>query len=314
MEWSMNKDSSIIEKSFIDQNEFNFFRNISSQQYKGEGIIVDGGSFLGASTLAICQSLEDSGNKIREHAVIAIDRFVALDIYLVEFFASKGIDVRLGESFLDLFLSNVIEHINKIEVRCGDVTQVGRINGDIEICIVDIAKSPGINSYIIANWLTKMLPGGSLLIHQDFYAPSHPWIAVSMAELIEYFDIVEEKVGEGACFKLTQPIPSERVKSAMSIRPNSPAAERCFDIIIERLKPINSAPIRLMKAMLYYRIEQQEKAERLIFSLLEEENLIDSKWEQWMAIAVSAIIPKIFTSTQFLSRIYAERAAVRIHG
>lgn len=167
--------------------------------YSHEGLIVDAGSFIGCSTRALCQGLNKS-NDFKFKPILAIDRFTVRSEYLRRSLLDMGVDVKRGESFIDVFLDHVREHLTWVEVRAGDVQLVGRIDRTIELCVVDISKSEEINSYIVKNWLPRMAVKKGILVQQDFFSPFHPWIALSMAPLLDCFSLLPYRIGEAAVF------------------------------------------------------------------------------------------------------------------
>lgn len=303
----------VISNSFIERDEFEFYTRMVKENYTGTGAIIDGGCFTGASTLALCEGLSALGSyRDGSRRVVAIDRFLAIDPYVVSHFQAQRSGIEFGASFLTQFLQTLREHLHCLDVRAGELVQVGKLSGTVEIAVVDIAKSSGLNAFIARNWYTRMMPEASLLLHQDFYAPSHPWIAVSMGALLDYFDVVEERIGEGATFRLVKPIPVDALEEAVSLGHNSPGAVQRLDALIERLSPINAAPILIMKAMTYFRLGQQCKAEAILEDLLSQSQPTFKKWEQWLAIATVAVMPTLYAPDSLVSRMYAGHASVRL--
>lgn len=303
----------VISNSFIERDEFEFYTRMVRDNYTGSGVIIDGGCFTGASTLALCEGLAALDlYRDGSRRVVAIDRFVAMDPYVVSHFQEQRSGIEFGASFLTQFLHTLREHIHCLDVRAGELVQVGKVSEQVEIAVVDIAKSSGLNAFIARNWYTRMTPEVSLLLHQDFFAPSHPWIAVSMGALLDYFDLVEERIGEGATFRLVKPIPVEELEEAVSLGHNSPAAVHRLDALIERLLPVNAAPIQIMKAMIYFRLGQQCKAQLILEDLLGRSQPPFKKWEQWLAIATVAVMPTLYASDSLVSRMYASHASVRL--
>ncbi len=199
--------------SFIGRDEYSHLTKLVSDNFTGNGIIRDAGCFSGSSTLALCSGIPDNAlETAASKLVVAIDRFFVGDNYLTTHFLATGEDIRYGESFLSLFLDNVAHFVPWIDVRAREVTLVGRIEQPIEILFLDVAKSSYLNAYALRHWCSR-LAESSIVIQQDFYSPSHPWLAASMGAILHCFDVVTERVGKTTVFRLRIPPPALRRSS-----------------------------------------------------------------------------------------------------
>lgn len=250
----------------------------------------------------------------RKHRpVIAIDRFLANDHYLVEYFATHCYDVRYGESFLPVFLTNLSNYLPHIEVRAGELVRTGRIEQPIEILVVDIAKSTGLNAYVTTQWFSKLIPSQATVIHQDFYAPSHLWIAITMGVLSEYFTVITDSVGESAVFRLERTIPRSRLEEAARIEPRSTYGLRALDAVLERISESARPPLLIMKALINHRVNRSLEARRILDSLLALSAAPTyAKWNQWLGMAIVAINPNLLTTAQRTAQVYLEDAYNRL--
>jgi hypothetical protein len=297
---------------FISAAESRHFSEVVRATYSGEGVIVDAGCFLGASTLALCRGLPDRQAAFVHPAVIAIDRFVATDRYLVEHFAARGPDVRFGECFLHVFLRNVANFLPLIEVRAGELVRIGRIDLPIEVLVVDIAKSAGLNAYVVTSWFNKLIAGHSCVIHQDFYAPSHLWIAVTMGSLLDYFSISDVKVGESATFLLESSIPPAAIREAVSIEPMSLKGLKAIEAMLERIAELDRLPLLIMKALVLHRLGRVDDAQRILEDLLSRSEMpTDPKWRQWLGMALVAIDPNVLATSRTMADVYLADACAR---
>lgn len=298
---------------FIEASEADYFEQTVRRHFRGDGCIVDAGCFIGASTKALSRGL-DTWIQQRDHEspIIAIDRFTASDHYVVEFLAEMGSDVRFGESFLPVFLRNLGQYIQRIEVRAGDLIQVGRIDRAIELAVIDLAKTPALNGFILQRWLPLMVPGHSLLIQQDFYSPTQPWIAHSMAGLLDYVSLEHDKVGESAVFRLERPIPASVLREATLGWDRRDALLR-LDRMIELVGSRMAAPLRLMRALAFHGLGDNAKARSLLEQELSQPTApSDQKWEKWLTAAVVAVMPDVFQFNGVLGQLYWRHGAQRL--
>jgi hypothetical protein len=298
---------------FIEASEADFYEQTVRRHFRGEGCIVDAGCFIGASTNALIRGL-DTHNQQRElePPIIAIDRFTASDHYVAEYLAGIGVDVRFGESFLPVFLRNLGQHTPRVEVRAGDLIQVGRVDRAIELAVIDLAKTPALNAFVLQRWLPKMVPGHSLLIQQDFYSPTQPWIAHSMSGLLDYVSLEHDKVGESAVFRLERPIPANVLRGATFGWDQRDALSR-LDRMIEFVGIRAAAPLRLMRALAFHGLGDNAKARSLLEQELAQPKAPqDQKWEKWLSAAVVAVMPDVFQFNAVLGQLYWRHGAQRL--
>lgn len=300
--------------SFIEPAEFSYFADIANKNFSGAGLIVDAGCFAGTSTLALSGGVGKSLlAELGRRMVIAIDRFVVVDEYIANHFLESGVDIRFGESFLRIFLDNVKEYIDHIDVRAGDLLQVGRIDSPIEILAIDVAKSPALNNYILRHWFHRMIPGKSLIIHQDFYAPAQPWLPISMGGLMEYFSLYGGRVGETQVFKLERQIPEDALRAVVGTDWRSPNGLGYLELMIEQIPQDDRASLILMKSLILNRIGRVQDARATLSSLIRSGARPDiKKWEKWLAMAHVAIEPDVFSPERLLANVYINEAAIRL--
>jgi hypothetical protein len=78
----------------------------------------------------------------------------------------------------------------------------------IEVLFVDMAVSWALSDQVVRRFFPSLMPGQSLVIHQDYCYQLAPWLAVTMEYFAEYFDTV----GNADCsmiFQLKRPIPDD---------------------------------------------------------------------------------------------------------
>ncbi|WP_237057063.1 hypothetical protein [Marilutibacter chinensis] len=284
--------------SFIDREEYSHLTTLVSDHYTGKGIILDAGCFAGSSTLALCAGIPKDVLKAADSKLlVAIDRFVVGDSYLTNHFLGTGEDIRYGESFLTAFLDNVASFLPWIEVRAGEVTQVGRLERPIEILFLDVAKSPYLNAYALRHWFSRLTESG-IVIQQDFYSPAHHWIAASMGALLDCFDVVTERVGETAVFRLRTP-PDAAALTAAGRTDQHQQSLRNLDRMIGRLSTENRPPLLISKAKILNRGGNSAEAKAMMRGLLEvTPDPAMTKWDQWLSSALQIIAPELLDAAR----------------
>lgn len=274
--------------ALISAAEAQYLTRLVEQTYTSEGVIVDGGSFVGASTRALAKGLSGSNSSRNGNAkpIIAIDHFQVQDTYIHENLLLAGHDVRFGESFIDIFLDNVRDHLPSIEVRAGDLLRVGRIDRPIEIAFIDIAKTRALNAFTLSQWFPRLIPGQSHVVHQDLHSPGYPWLAVSMSALLPYFDIVAAKINKSAVFKLRTPIPASALRAAAAMDPLSNDGLALLERLIEGIPQDARHMLQLLKCLILHGRGQKAEA-RALFDHQSEQNghQGEAKWTKWARIA-----------------------------
>lgn len=153
----------------------------------GSGAIVDLGCFAGGSTALLAEGTRRAG---REQSLWAYDRFHADEASKDKFLYAAGIPAFDGSDILPL------AHILLEPWQPGITLIKGRIEeqrwneGPIEILCVDAAKSVGVLDSLAATFYPALVPGQSLVVHQDFFHRKTPWIAAQMERMGEWFEPV----------------------------------------------------------------------------------------------------------------------------
>ena len=187
--------------------------------WRGEGAIVDGGSFLGASLVAEARGLE--ANPV--FADLALARFPSgkpIHGYdrghhpapanpAAERSRTYGaVEYVLGESFVPQLEETVAPHRDLIELHIGDLTEMSWDGSPVELAFIDVCKTPDLNAHVSRQFYPALIGGSSRLIHQDFFFDRLPWIRVTMGYLADYFRW-EGQVASSAVFTTLKAVPRE---------------------------------------------------------------------------------------------------------
>ncbi|MDQ6869947.1 MAG: class I SAM-dependent methyltransferase [Pseudomonadota bacterium] len=216
---------------------------LARDYFRGFGEIIDAGAFLGASSFCLAKGLEDN-NEIRAKS----GRLHAYDLFTVwreqersdQFMASElkrifDIDVGTNESTLPIYFANLGPLARHIMVYPGDIMKKQWNSRPIEILFLDICKSKTILQHILSTFYPSLIPGISVVLHQDYHHPLLPFIHVAQERLAPYFQIVEAKADDTAAFLITDRIP-EKVLNEVAQYDFTAAEEfKLMDQAIERL-------------------------------------------------------------------------------
>ncbi|MDR2594963.1 MAG: hypothetical protein LBC87_09375 [Fibromonadaceae bacterium] len=129
-----------------------------------------------------------------------------------------------GKDFSDLVRENIahLDGVERIKLFIGNIIEQ-EYPDDIEIMFLDVCKSPELN-FSMQKLYSRMIPGCSLLIHQDYIHPCLPYIKVTMGYLAEYFEYIGSTRINSAVWLLKKKIPQE----VLEINPYS----FCFDEVL----------------------------------------------------------------------------------
>jgi hypothetical protein len=245
--------------------------------FKGFGEIIDAGAFLGASSYCLGKGLEDNAGlrskSGRLHAYDlfelwreqeSTDRFMAYELKRI-----FGLNLSENESTLHLYMANLGVLARHIRIYRGDITLMNWCGRPIEILFLDICKSRRIWQHILKTFYPSLIPGISVVIHQDYHHPLLPFIHVGQERLSPYFEIVEVKAEDSAAFKLVERIP-ERVLNEVALYEFDYFTEmKLMDSAIERL-PGQNRHLRIAKAQLLRQNGRIAEARILIDQLKQE--------------------------------------------
>jgi len=180
----------------------------------GAGCVVDAGSFLGASTFCFAAGAAAGGHtSFRGGPIVhAFDHFKAYDDYVAEAIRQHVRPIEKGEPYLDIFKTATVKYRPLIEAHPGNIFEQ-RWSGDpIELLFIDIAKRARLNAHVAGEFFPHLVPGRSIVIHQDYFHCWHPYIHVGMEFLSDWFELVDELVPfQSRVWRLVKPLPPEKI-------------------------------------------------------------------------------------------------------
>src|SRR5262249_11477228 len=168
---------------------------LARSYYNGEGAIVDAGAYVGSSTLCLAAGLAQNSVMRQRHPVVhSYDYFKALDEYVAEHISRDFRATRIGDDYLDIFQRQTKPYAEFVRPIQGDFLASRWCEGTIEILFIDIAKTQDLNSHLIREFFPYLVPGRSLVIHQDFFHCWHPHIHITMEALSDYFEVLDQHI------------------------------------------------------------------------------------------------------------------------
>jgi hypothetical protein len=156
----------------------------------GDAAIVDAGSFLGGSTAALLAGVRDRTEPWTGPPVASYDLF-QLDDYMVPKFFADDHSAGLGDSFRDHFDAHVARFDVPHVVHEGDITKIGWRGGPIDVLFLDVLKSWEINDAVLRDFFPSLVPGRSVIVHQDYGWGDTPWIPVTVELMRESLVLID---------------------------------------------------------------------------------------------------------------------------
>jgi hypothetical protein len=127
--------------------------------------------------------------------------------------------MEIGQSFAAIFLRATAQFADLIEIHAGDLLEQNwSSEAPIEILFVDVAKTLALSGKVITEFFAHLIPGKSIVIHQDFYHPTAFYLPIVMDYLSDYFTIIDTGRDWSVVFKLETAIPQKRLEIASLYR------------------------------------------------------------------------------------------------
>ncbi len=250
-------------RGMITRDEIILLYLLGRDFYSGQGAIIDGGAFCGASAYAFAAGIADNPRSFsRSKKIFSYDMFrcesytttyIKNNFYMfTDLEGNKKFSkdtIANGESFLDVFLFQTQRYADSITANPGSILDYPWIGAPISIFFIDVAKTIKIQNHLFSSYLPYLQLGGCLL-QQDFYHPYHPYIHVGMEFLRPYFEILYSKVSVTRAYLLQKPIPAEVIRRVASY---DFSTQECLDLMrqcIENTVEAYRLPLRIAELKL----------------------------------------------------------------
>jgi hypothetical protein len=180
-----------------------------------DAAIVDAGSFLGGSTAALLAGVRDRTEPWAGPPVESYDLF-QVDAYMVPKFFADDPDLRVGDSFRSRFDSHVARFDVPHVVHEGDLTKLGWSGGPIDVLFLDVLKSWEINDAVLRDFFPSLVPGRSVIVHQDYGWGDTPWIPISVELMRDSLVLVDWMEWGSHVFFVERELPEELLEGGVA--------------------------------------------------------------------------------------------------
>ncbi|HYO77110.1 MAG TPA: class I SAM-dependent methyltransferase, partial [Thermoanaerobaculia bacterium] len=189
--------------------ELSLLNYLGEHAYRGEGAIVDAGSFLGGSTIALADGLRRNRRWMRKRTAKPIHSY---DRFEVEEW-TRGVyfpeETPAGSSFREEYERNIAPYADLVEVHAGEIEDHPWTGGPIEILFIDVAKHWTVCDWVTWQFFPHLIPGRSFVVQQDYlYHHWVAWLHVTMELYADYFEYVCDTELNSVVFRNTKASPS----------------------------------------------------------------------------------------------------------
>ncbi len=243
-----------------------YFQWYAQHIFQGSGVIVDLGCWLGSTTIPLAMGLsKNSVLRTSCKSIHAYDEFIWRP-YMEPNVVGTSLEgkFKMGENFLPEFNKRIAPWKDQIVVHSVDLSKVTWNGEGIEFLLIDAMKSWELTNNIIQQFFPALLPGKSLILHQDFAHWFTPWIHLTNYRFRNYFEFVYEVPKcSSVVFKLCKTLPPELTKSTFSQASFSQnEIEEAFSYSLGLVSPAKRPNVAAAKVMLYLHLGELSDARR----------------------------------------------------
>ena len=253
----------------LDIHEASLFYELAKQAFSGRGTIVDAGSFLGRSAFYFAHGLKANPHfSAARDRIHCFDNFVVNEENTVYFFRTQlGLDLKVGDSTRSVFDQQVASVRDTLTIHAGDFHAEKWNGGPIEILMVDVAKSESLWCHLVEQMFPHLIPGVSLVIHQDYHHPWLPHIHVVMEYLAEYFEVLVPRVDCSIVFRCRKAVPESMLRRVVAYEFTHQEQLALIDGALQRLSEVDRHYVEQTRAVLLCRMKDWVAARRQLDDL-----------------------------------------------
>jgi hypothetical protein len=180
----------------------------------GDAAIVDAGCFLGGSTAALLAGVRDRREPWSGPPVQSYDLF-RVEAFTVPKFFPDDASVAVGQSFRSRFDAHVERFHVPHAVHEGDITEIGWAGEPIDILFLDVLKSWEINDAVLSEFFRSLVPGRSVIVHQDYGWAGAPWIPITVELMRDSLVLIDWMEWGSHVFFVERELPTDVVEKGV---------------------------------------------------------------------------------------------------
>ncbi len=200
--------------TMLSKAERRLLYSLARDYASGDAAVVDAGCFLGGSTAALLSGVRDREKPWTGPPVETYDLFRVEAFTMPKFFANDR-SVRVGDSFRSRFDAHVSRFDVPHVVHEGDITMIGWSGGPIDVLFLDVLKSWEINDAVLRDFFPSLVPGRSVIVHQDYGWGDAPWIPVTVELLRDSLVLLDWMEWGSHVFFVERELPVELLQNGV---------------------------------------------------------------------------------------------------
>lgn len=260
-EANANKEKIISIPTMLAPQEQEMLYLLAKQYYTGAGAIFDAGICLGGCTASLARGLAARPALPDVRPIIwAYELGLADEDYVTEFIRNNFGEVRhRGDSFVDIIQKNIDAMPCREAIRFfpGDILEQPWPE-TIEIMFLDVCKTQAIN-FAMQKLFSRLIPGQSLLIQQDYVHAWHPYIHTTMGYLAHYFEPVGIALYSSFVFRLKKAIPEDVLNVDIYETAPVETLEEYLTYYYDRFSPLHKNHLEMARAFLLYEKHEYQR-------------------------------------------------------
>jgi hypothetical protein len=242
----------------VTDDELAFLEHYARWTYTGQGLIVDLGCWLGATTLALARGVSANPAPRRARPIEAIDRFV-WEGWMTPIAQALGVPraYQPGDDFLEDTRALLGPYAPLVTLTQANLLEkpAGRV--PVEFLFIDAMKSWDLANAIARGFFPRLTPGRSLVVQQDF-GYHHPIGATNhllMWLLRDFFEpVLHVPASCSMVFFHLRPLTRHDLPALDRRRIAPEQVEAAWDHSLRVLGPDRHGPVRLCQ--LLFMVEQ----------------------------------------------------------
>ena len=199
----------------LGPEELQFLYHSAQRHYTGAGEIVDAGAFLGGSAAAMGAGLRDNPNVAQKtRRIYSYDFFEFTDFHR-PYIGGRGLEA--GDDTLPLFREFTRTLERHITVTKGDICAQTWPDRNIEILFVDFTQHWDQHEFLVRTFYPHLIPGQSLVIHQDYVFTVCYWLHVFMEYYASCFEQISLYIPNAtAAWTVRSPLPADAFRTPLN--------------------------------------------------------------------------------------------------
>ena len=198
--------------SMMTHEEKALLYHLARDHYAGQGVIVDAGLFLGASTKALGSGLTAAGKGapgcIQAYDIAiwnkaGFDKYLSDPAVLAKIGTTRYQD---GETYRPLLEALLSEYEDLVDLRIGDIVKEVRGDQPVEIAFYDLLKDYDRDWAVFKALGPRYIPGRTVVIQQDYFFEDAQDSRIRQEFLSPFFRFVGG-FGTSGVFLLEKPLP-----------------------------------------------------------------------------------------------------------